>query len=167
MNRSTVARVVGLVYLSSGRHLNEDVIDAWQAVLSDVEDGSDVLDVTRRLVRQVDGLVTARDVRMAVTAARARVAELEPRSGRELVEKSPEAAVVAEWLRRCRAVLSGSHHRPADYLGRWADLDPDDLPSRRRVDEDYWAGVADVSEATGVSEPEAGSAAPTSKEDTL
>jgi hypothetical protein len=98
-----VTNIVQLVFLAARQPVSEDHLDAWQAILDGLDDGPDVLDVTRHLVRQ-GGFVTADEVYRAVTAERRKLLALRELPA-ELAESDEERARRrAEGLAQLKAI---------------------------------------------------------------
>ena len=71
MTKALVARVVALVYLSTGRNVDAEVLRVFDQALAEVDDWPDVVPIVARLVR-VGGFIGAGEVYRAVVAERAR-----------------------------------------------------------------------------------------------
>jgi hypothetical protein len=71
MTRQLVAKVVGILYLTTGREVSHEAIDAWAVALASTSEGPDVLEVAAELARRVD-FVTLAQFYKALTASRRR-----------------------------------------------------------------------------------------------
>jgi hypothetical protein len=73
MTPELVAQVVAVVFLAQGREAPDGVTGAWWRIFDDLADGSDVLEVTSRVVRAT-AYITAGDIHRAIVAERRRQA---------------------------------------------------------------------------------------------
>jgi hypothetical protein len=75
MTPELVAQVMALVFVAQGRQPPEGTGKVWLYIFEDLADGTDVLDVTRRVIRSAE-YVTAGDIHRAIVAERKRQAAL-------------------------------------------------------------------------------------------
>jgi hypothetical protein len=75
VNEQTVTQVVGILYLTTGREVTDDAIDAWAVALANTPDGGDALEVAAELARSVEFVTLAAFYKALVASRRRRSLE--------------------------------------------------------------------------------------------
>jgi hypothetical protein len=112
MTRALVARVVGILYLTSGRSITPEVLDAWTVALHPFSDGTDAVTVAAAVARTVR-LPTVADYAQELTVFRR---QHHPIAAGELVspgralsrqENARRMRALRDQLARARGPLTG------------------------------------------------------------
>jgi hypothetical protein len=75
VTRQLVAKVVGILYLTTGREVTHEAIDAWAVALADTPDGDDVLEVAAQVARDTDFATLAQFFKALIAPRRRRALE--------------------------------------------------------------------------------------------
>jgi hypothetical protein len=124
VTRELVAQVVGLLFLTSGRQVTHEVIDAWAVALRDTPERGDELAAATELARGVE-YVTLAQFCKALTASRRRRALAE--QTRRTLAAGPVASVgmtATDWS----AFVNGARAAAAK-MGKPAPRFPDRKPA--------------------------------------
>jgi hypothetical protein len=127
VTRQRVAQVVGILYLTTGREVTHEVIDAWAVALASTADGDDAIAVAAQLARSNEFPTLAKFYGALVASRRRCALELEQAARALPMGEDDRASLLSQ--RAGWAAFTAGARREAKRLGRPAPALPDEPPA--------------------------------------